>query len=335
MTYEQDETGSAIINGRRYRTGFLKAAFLDFTNPDEAAQRAMLRRGRRENVLHDGRKLYHYTSLEGFQGIVESKGFWASDSRFLNDAEELRHGIDLTASVISHLTGRLRERRFAVVLQAVRSALLEPLAAWPLIACFSTVRDSLEQWRGYRGGVCIGVGDAFEPTPPWEQVPKRTPMFYGPRMLPKRAFYGAREKHVLVMSIVRRFEMEYGRDRAAMSEWPDDHDQHYIDQLTRSLRFSLVSFKNPAFQQEAEARVVIYPDQAVEFGGLKFRSSRLGLIPYVCTGGSLTDPVVIGNVMIGPSPHQELVAASVRTFLDHHGYTSVPVDLSSVPYRAP
>jgi hypothetical protein len=333
LRYEEDEDGSVLIGGHPYRTGFLKAQFTRFTNPTEAEQREMRLRGRRENVLDGGRPLYHYTTLAGFQGIVEARGLWASDSRFLNDAQEMRHGAELTASVLEYLSRKSRHPAFSQIVERVRTDILKPRAAGPLIACFSTVRDSLEQWRGYGGpgGICIGFGELFG-----SGRPRRAPMFYAPSMMPQRVLYRHREKCILVLSTVRRFEAEYIKDRAAMTqEWPYDHDDHYAERLGRTLLYSLVSFKNPAFEQESEARIVLYHEQAGEFGSLRFRATRLGLVPYVCTGAKLDGPVTLENVMVGPSPHQDLVATSVRTFLDHHGYQDVPVDLSSVPYRAP
>lgn len=333
----EEEFGVVQIGRKPYRLGFLKAQYSAFTSPTEAERKAMLRRGRRESVLDAGRPLYHYTSLSGLQGIISSRGFWASDSRFLNDAEEMRHGAELAAAVLEHLAKKAKHPNFGEVLERIRTRLLEPVTSGPLIACFSTVRDSLEQWRGYggSGGICIGVGGFGRAAGKVERAPARGPLFYAPSMMPHRVFYAAREKCVLVISAVRRFEAEYLKDRQHMRQWPDDHDAEYEKAIFRWLQYCLVSFKNPAFTQEAEVRVVIFHEQADEFGGLKFRPSPWGLVPYVCTGERLRGPVDIDNVMIGPSPHQDLVAASVRTFLDHQGYTEVAVDLSRVPFRAP
>lgn len=218
----------------------------------------------------------------------------------------------------------------------MRLEVLDSSVSGALVACFSTVRDSLEQWRGYggAGGICIGVGGLFRKKD--ADGPRlRAPLFYGPSMLPIKVTYDYKSKVVSTVSVLRRFESEYIKDRFAMDGfWPDDHDNLYIKAILSALKFRLVGFKNPSFSQELEARIVIHQDQAEEFGGLKFRASRFGLIPYVCTGGKLDGPVSIQNVMVGPSPHQDLVAASVRTFLDHHGYDDVPVDLSNVPFRS-
>jgi hypothetical protein len=35
--------------------------------------------------------LYHYTSITGLMGIADAKSLWASEVRYLNDAQELHH----------------------------------------------------------------------------------------------------------------------------------------------------------------------------------------------------------------------------------------------------
>ena len=43
-----------------------------------------------------GGLLYHYTSLEALKAIVESKCFWATNVRFLNDSSEFQHAYSHT-----------------------------------------------------------------------------------------------------------------------------------------------------------------------------------------------------------------------------------------------
>ncbi len=45
--------------------------------------------------------LYHYTSLSGLLGIVDSGVLRASDIRYMNDSAELRHTLDLLQSHVS------------------------------------------------------------------------------------------------------------------------------------------------------------------------------------------------------------------------------------------
>ena len=43
---------------------------------------------------------FHYTDYNAFASIVAKSDLWLTDARFSNDAEELKHGRSLTASVV-------------------------------------------------------------------------------------------------------------------------------------------------------------------------------------------------------------------------------------------
>lgn len=333
LNKQGDARAVRMIGGRPYRLGFLNARWDEAFNSEQPKAQA-LRRCRRENVIGGGQPLYHYTSLQGFQGIIETRGLWASDTRFLNDAEEMRHGAALVGEVVAHRRNRTKITAFANVLDQVHDYVLSPDRG-SLIACFSRERDSLEQWRGYGlpGGICIGFGGFM--TGNKTRQPARAPMFYGPSMLPRAVLYDRRSKYVMALSIIGRFEHEYELDRIAMPDyWPADHDENYVNEIGGWLRYITAGLKHPSFAQEAEVRVVIPQDDYDRYGGLKFRPSALGLIPYVNTGGQMDGLLDISSVLIGPSARQDLVAQSVRTFLDYHGYDDVTVEQSVVPFRS-
>ena len=48
-------------------------------------------------------RLFHYTSPEGLIGIAKSKTLWATYVRFLNDAKELHHAVDVAQNLIKNL----------------------------------------------------------------------------------------------------------------------------------------------------------------------------------------------------------------------------------------
>ena len=104
--------------------------------------------------------LFHYTGMPGFRGIVETQRMWATDIRYLNDAEELSYSNRLFASIID---GRISEAK-----DAGERELLARLARTfdfremliPFVAAFSEIDDDLSQWRGYAqgvGGVALGL----------------------------------------------------------------------------------------------------------------------------------------------------------------------------------
>lgn len=46
-------------------------------------------------------KLWHYTSVAGFQGIIASGAIYATDVRYLNDAEEFIHARKMASEVVA------------------------------------------------------------------------------------------------------------------------------------------------------------------------------------------------------------------------------------------
>lgn len=47
-----------------------------------------------DKKIEDITMLYHYTSIEGLKGILDSSSLWFTDGKFLNDSTEFIHGIE-------------------------------------------------------------------------------------------------------------------------------------------------------------------------------------------------------------------------------------------------
>jgi len=308
MQMNDSELGEVrTIGGRPFRIGFHEAKWAGISG--ELPPRESRMKFKRENILAMSGEVYHYTSIAGFQGIISTHGFWASDNRFMNDAEELENGSRLAGEVLDKCARRSHRSEFAELLSEVRKRVTAKRKLGLLVACFSRERDSLSQWRGYggAGGICISVGGSD---------PNHRPFIFGPDQLLFAATYQWRLKVVSCLSIIRRYEKEYDKDRKAMPDfWPDDHDEEYVKSLYNRLSHQIVVFKNEAFVQESEVRFVI-PYSYVEHyeGGLQFRSSALGLIPYINTGRrkGIEGLLPVKEVIVGPSAHRDLVGESVR-----------------------
>jgi hypothetical protein len=114
-------------------------------------------------------KLWHYSSVQGFQGIVASKAIFATDVRFLNDRTEFIHAREIAAQVIAE-TGEYganhfpaREYSRKAVDLAFDSGNLSPDRLQVFVASFSEAEDQLSQWRGYSQG-SSGVSLSFNLT---------------------------------------------------------------------------------------------------------------------------------------------------------------------------
>ena len=123
--------------------------------------------------------LYHYTSPDAAKSIIESKSFWATDCRYLNDPTEVLRNLQIAQEVADGFLDSLdinwteveqwdterflneNDYQFAAVLSK-----LIPYNSWTYlidehevyITSFSENGDSLSQWRAYcnQGGYSLG-----------------------------------------------------------------------------------------------------------------------------------------------------------------------------------
>jgi hypothetical protein len=294
-------------------------------------------------------KLWHYTSITGFQGIVESKRIWATDARFLNDREELIHIDQFADEVIEAATERDKE----LVSLALRLARIRGLRVF--VACFTELEDNLSQWRGYSHD-SIGVSLAFDfrlvrPPAAAESVVAFAPCIYSDE-----------RKGVLVNEALRHFidavrnfypeiyEVACQEDptkrnrkdkRNVVKEFLDanPHEtQRLVLPVVRARIFYLqvaALSKNSSFQGEREWRLVLpmfeEPDRPLD-NPPQFRAGKTTLIPFIAhpTNGP-THGFPLVDVILGPGSDEDSVSAA-RRFLKLKELNIEP-RVSKVPYR--
>ena len=107
-------------------------------------------------------KLFHYTTADGLQGIIEKDVIWATNYRYVNDLTEFLYANEiLKAELLARLPSA------SPLVHAVLDAILNTRdllvgAADIFIACFCEEGDLLSQWRAYGGrggGYAIGYQD--------------------------------------------------------------------------------------------------------------------------------------------------------------------------------
>src|SRR6266404_3234533 len=156
-------------------------------------------------------KLWHYTSIQGFQGIVTSKSIWATDLRFLNDREEFIHVRNLSNKIVD-ATPELDEngfpnRRFlAKAVAFAFDSILADAGLQVFVASFSAAEDQLGQWRGYsRGSSGVSLAfdlKAFRPPPSIGALSSFTP-----------CVYDSAKKEELVLHALHHFKESVGELR--------------------------------------------------------------------------------------------------------------------------
>lgn len=114
--------------------------------------------------LADRKILYHYTDSGGFAGIVEKRGLWATDIRFLNDPLELNYAWE--GLLIALETAKTDKPEYSEAYDAALQAISMTNAVDPAVSedrlfsvSFSELGDELGQWRSYADdakGVALG-----------------------------------------------------------------------------------------------------------------------------------------------------------------------------------
>jgi hypothetical protein len=258
--------------------------------------------------------LAHYTNLAGFRGIIESGHLWASNVAFLNDKEELLHGVKCAKRVVTNVLkdSKLRLWRDAVgdVVKQIEDGRLPNTYA----ACFCERTDLLSQWRAY-GGNEQGISIAFD--------------LGGLRLLAsgKRSFLAPVEyglihgKATLRRNLRERLLAINEDDFIAMDE------SEKRDTVYNVLSELIPRFKHKGFEDEREWRLAV--QHATLRSSVNFRVNKNVIVPYVSLGNH---PLPIKYVRIGPGVEMDLTKRSISIFLEAKGY-DVRILSSGVPFR--
>ena len=102
--------------------------------------------------FRSGEILYHYTSAEGFRGIVTNHEIWLTNTAFVNDTTECRAFWELGKGDVFGADS-LPNKHVVECWERAKEMRVEDNNYY--IASFSKAKDQLQQYRSY-GSVCVG-----------------------------------------------------------------------------------------------------------------------------------------------------------------------------------
>lgn len=275
------------------------------------------------------RRLYHYTTLRGLQGILNTNQLWVTDVAYLNDSLEMQLGFSTVEDalqqkeqVVSEICKSLLKR------SRISGSPADPGSGY-YVACFCEERDLLSQWRAYAsegGGYAVGFS-AYE-------------MAYEGLIALRRVIYDREEQKKLVKETIDRicnkFEtVAHGKSEADLDA---DHTLPSFAQLLAShLREYLVAFKHDTFQEEREWRIILPWSRDAHLKFVKFRGELGHAVPYMALHPRTPTPEMpllpLIEVIHGPTLHPDLTKKSVHLMLQSSDYDHVEVDGSRAPLR--
>jgi len=269
-------------------------------------------------------EVFHYTSIGGLHGILESGEMWGTHIKFLNDSRELVHGRELLRqAILVRLQGREEYDGLSILVEKA----MEQFESSVFVACFSRLRDDLPQWRGYASESGVSIGFAG--------LPMCFPVTYANDPANSSICKRADSCVSAIDQFSTRFKIT---PSDTTSKDGDNDDSEILAALGKMLNdmypnvfLASVLVKSESFAAENEQRIVEVVQQSNLYSRVRFRVDKGALLPYV--GIPLGSPAHFTRVIVGPNPRADLVADGVRMLLDANGHSEVPVELSKVSFR--
>jgi Protein of unknown function (DUF2971) len=275
--------------------------------------------------------MYHYTTLGGLQGIINSGRLWMSDVRFMNDASELTYATELINDEVHKVLNDPAHQGLLTLLDGYER--LPSIFDWglrPFIACFCEADDLLSQWRGY------GQDDA----------PVSLKLDF-------RGFVAFDLQNAHFTKVVYPVEEQRALVREAMTPWLStvgsllgegyelaELSVTAVSALMHAMTEYPLFFKHPTFSEEREWRLIRVVDTREGGNEILFRPSMYGLTPYIeipiqRSAGAFPGRVPLDSVRQGPRAHAELALQSLAGYLQSAGYPwpNTRVEKTAVPLR--
>jgi Protein of unknown function (DUF2971) len=268
--------------------------------------------------------LYHYTSLAGLVGILESRELWASGIRCLNDASEFHAGMNAAFHIYNEEL--LQTGSDSTI--SKHTPLLLQNGDSVFVASFSAEKtgDDLSQWRAYSGdysGVSLGLAPRYLST-------------IGRHFLDTHKGEEWYETAVDPLVECRYFQNvdALNIDQEILNAVKSIADREGSSSKAAEFARYAATLKHRAFYQEREWRIALIWQGETVPKLLKFRRSKSMLIPYICIPLDWSGQAIeIDRIVVGPSPHQHEAEQSIKMLLNRYGVKNREIVQSSVPYR--
>lgn len=336
--------------------------------------------------------LYHYTTVEGFLGILDSGCLRATHIRYLSDSREFIEAIEHAGGLVDALVDEFErinaDHALALAaagdrfrgeferlctslrdgLQEFISSINSPLSgrSGAYVVSFTddaaqgpdsggVQGDRLSQWRAY-GGSGRGISLGFDFDALHGGVPGESWRVGGCIAYLLNCLYDQGKKRAALKGVADVVIPHLRKFWETAASAPGTRDESELSlaafrgQTLLGWVINASTFKDPAFSEEKEWRVVILgrgkggsaggkkkPDMSV-----RFRSGPIGVTPFLqfpLRLSSSSSP--LRRVVVGPTPHMQESVKAVEMILEDRGVTlrnkkhldGVEVVPSRIPYR--
>ena len=274
--------------------------------------------------------LWHYTTGQSLQAIIESGTIYSTQVSCLNDSSEIRYASSLFKNALNALLTKYSGESAIESFLKKYLKLIEEEPDRPnhapspfFVSCFSAHEDDLSQWRSYCGGE-NGYAIGF----------RASGLVGVPNSLLVKVNYD-KVTHENIASQVAEATVRFFREgleqkRADTAEkWEDE----FLARWDPLITYLAPMVKDPGFSSENEYRIV-HELQISELKDMKFiqKSTMMSrhLPLRLPAGGEMWVPrLPFVKVLVGPCRHREITRITVDTLLRKWGYGAGMVFSSS------
>jgi len=232
------------------------------------------------------KQLFHYTTKEGFLGIIKSKELWASHILYQNDYLEYNLALDILKETIK------KNKNVLIKYHIEINSVFDELKIW-LNKCFYVVslseeKDILSQWRGYANtipGFCIGFKKYYlnQLKTDYENI------------VIAKCIYDRTQQDSFILELLN--------DSLNNVSDKTNKNSTLSSQIALRMMSYAPLFKHEKFKEENEWRIII-PNIKHNDKNFDIRTGKSYFIPYYKLAFKKQEP--IGDIIIGPCPDKEI-----------------------------
>ncbi|GAA0224182.1 DUF2971 domain-containing protein [Marinomonas primoryensis] len=287
--------------------------------------------------------LYHYTSLEGLLGILNSQSIWASHCEFLNDSSEFHHALSFAKNHSAKIY--MGDDYLSAFGWGMRHALERMNKQDIYVSSFSEKPDLLSQWRGYcpqGAGICIGFDKKLIEKYCSEKGYKLS-----------RCLYDHEEQRNHISEMVKSCLQKFPEAKVSRADYDNLDSKGQVNHVIDYQRYALEGqgkpeadaalsefcnyinecapiMKDYGFHEEAEWRVVARNP----IDEIYHRTAHSHLVPYIKIPVIKHDVNTIKKIIVGPNPSARRCISSIRSLLKSHSLEEVEIANSSIPFSS-
>jgi hypothetical protein len=279
-------------------------------------------------------QIYHYTTLIGMRGILESRAIRLGHISSLNDPSEVQYGQKLIGDAIHEVVEQEDRRDLRTFLNKMLGVVnsLGSLRHHPFVFSFCESSNLLSQWRGYAGGG-RGYSLGFNFYNETRIAANLSDFNDGKKPYLRKLIYNRQTQQKLVQDYLQGVA---AAAREALGRRLDFEAPEIVMASQAVNLDMLVSFKHPAFEEEGEWRMVRITRDDHDPSGVRFKEADGVLKPY--RGMYLYDKgegerphFPLRSIRFGPMLEPNSTKAAITLFLNSVAANSHPIGL--VPYQ--